>query len=395
MFDGLRRNAGRLLLAGGILALTLVPAATAMASNPDPNTLDIDGSTTVYPVVRMSQTQFPIDFSGTVMNVTATGSGHGQISILNGYVDIAMSSSGCGTANQFVPTSGGFTAGGYTLSTNPSPYTCAQLTDSVVARDGLSITINKSKLTECGLSSMDITKAQIVSIWTGAITNWNQLNPACPSKTLTPRARIIGSGTRQSLCDMAPFSCTTTTPGSEQATIAATGLSRLVENADLEAAIAANPDQIGYGGMINVDPNVTAMTVGGIVVNPTTVSNGTYPLSRNLHLFTLPTTVNAKQRIADFTNWMLNPKGQGAFANEGYVAVGSSAPNWDVNVDNRCSVLDLTSIGAYWGQKGPLTGDAAPLPVYVRGWVRSDVNFDGQVSVLDLTTVGGHWGQTW
>jgi hypothetical protein len=312
---------------------------------------------------------------------------------MNAYVDIGMSSSGCNTSNQYVPTSGAFTTAPYTSSGTPSPYLCNNLTDTVFARDGLTIIVNKAKQSECGGALTNITKAQIADIYKGAITNWNQLAPSCPSSTLTPRARIIGSGTRQSLFDLLGSSLLTA--AQEQATIDATGLDRLVENADLEAVIAANKDQIGYGGMINVDPLVASLTVGGVAPTPENVTNGTYPLSRNLHLFTLAANVNGKQRIQDFLTWILSVKGQAAVQNEGYVPVGQAAPNWDVNVDHKASVLDLTAIGGYWGQTGPLTGDQPPLPQYVRGWVRADVNFDGRISVLDLTTVGGHWGQTW
>lgn len=393
MIEVLRRKGGRLLLVACILALLLGSTASTLAYNNDPNVLDIDGSTTVYPVVRIAMTQFPIDYPGTVMNVSATGSGHGQVSIMNAYVDIAMSSSRCSTRNEYVPTSGQFTTAPYTSSGVPSPYRCTDLTETIVARDGLTIIVNKAKQSECGGALTNITKTQIADIYKGVIKNWNQLNPSCPSSTLTPRARIIGSGTRQSLLEMLGSSLLT--DAQEQATIAATGLERLVENADLEAVIAANKDQIGYGGMINVDPLVAALSVDGVAPTPENVSNGTYPLSRNLYLYTLPTSVNGKQRIQDFLNWILGVKGQAAVQNEGYVPVGRAAPNWDVNVDNRASVLDLIAIGGYWGQTGPRTGDPPPLPQHVRGWVRADVNFDGRVSVLDLTTVGGHWGRTW
>jgi hypothetical protein len=58
-------------------------------------------------------------------------------------------------------------------------------------------------------------------------------------------------------------------------------------------------------------------------------------------------------------------------------------PAWDVNGDHVVGVLDMTTIGGQWGERG------AP------GWIPADANLDGVISVLDLVSVGGHWGETW
>lgn len=375
------------LIAISILAVAAMPLASALAFPPDPNTLKIDGSTTVYPVIRIGMTQFPAIFPGTVMDVTSTGSGHGQTSVGNAYVDMGMSSSNCSASNMKVPTSGSFITGSYTLTATNSPYQCADLTSTVVARDGLTVIVHTSKAS----CLSNITRDQIGQIYRGVITNWNQLG--CPDAPLTPRARIVGSGTRQSLLEM--LGSSRLTSAQEQATITATGLERAVENSDLELFIAQNPDHIGYGGMINVDALVKSVNVEGVAPTVANVQNGSYPLSRNLWLFSLPTSANNKQRVQDFLAWITGPLGQAAVINEGYVPVGPAAPNWDVNGDRVASVLDLVSVGGYWLQQGPLTGDIPPLPTRVRGWVRADVTFDGQISVLDLTTIGGRYGQTW
>lgn len=388
MFSKLFKAASKGLIALSLLA-ALLPASTALAFNSDPNVLDIDGSTTLYPVIRMAQTQFPLLFPGTTVNATSTGSGHGQTSIGNKYVDIGMSSSSCKPENMKVPNPDAFTTASYSLTTANSPLQCTNLTQTVVARDGLTIIVHVSKLA----CVTNITRDQIGAIYRGEINNWNQLNAACASETLVPRARIVGSGTRQSLLDL--LGSARLTSAQEQATISATGLARAVENSDLELFIAQNPSHFGYGGMINTDSQVRSLTVEGVAPTIDNVRNGSYVLSRPLYLFTAPTSDNGKARIQDFLNWNLSPAGQAAWLNEGYVNINTAAPNWDVNVDRVANVLDLTAIGGFFGQVGPSTGDPAPLPTRVRGWVRADVNFDGQVSVLDLTSVGGNFGRTW
>jgi phosphate transport system substrate-binding protein len=386
MFQTVRKTVLKGLLLASLMAAVALPLSSALAFNSDPNTLDIDGSTTVYPVVLASQTQFPIQFPGTTMNVTSTGSGHGQAYILSGQVDIAMSSSNCSDGN----------AG--TNGANAAIYTCSQLTDTLIGRDGITIVVNKNSCMAAA-SNPDITRNQISSIYMGAITDWHTIFSNCASgSTILPRARIIGSGTRASLIDILKARTPALTDAGEQATINAVAAPynvRFEGNPEMESAIGSDTTgrQIGYVGLAFLDPNLKALTVEGVVSSDTNVSNGTYPLGRNLHLYTAPTSGNNKQRIADYITWILSVGGQSIVDNYGYVKVGVSAPNWDVNLDHRASVTDLTTIGAKWQQVGPASGDAA-FPK-VRGWIRADVNFDGKVTVTDLTTVGGHWQQSW
>ena len=75
-------------------------SALAAAFNSSAAVLEFDGSTTVYPVVQVALTRFPVDFPDvTTMTATATGSGHGQSEILAGVPDFGMSSSSCATSN--------------------------------------------------------------------------------------------------------------------------------------------------------------------------------------------------------------------------------------------------------------------------------------------------------
>jgi phosphate transport system substrate-binding protein len=388
MFKLSWKQLNKAVLAAAVLVVALLPVGSAFAYNSDPNVLDIDGSTTVYPVVQASMTQFPIFFPGTTMNVTSTGSGHGQAYILSGQVDIAMSSSNCSDAN----------AG--TNGAAAAIYTCSQLVDNIIARDGISMVVhNTSCMAQANAGDPSITRNQIAAIYMGQITDWNAIFSNCPTgSTIIPRARIIGSGTRASLIDILKARTPALTDAGEQATIAAVAApynTRFAGNPEMEGAIGSDTTgrQVGYVGLAFLNPNLKAIKVEGVVPSDTNVTNGTYPLGRNLHLYTAPTSGNNKQRIADYVTWILGVRGQSIVDNYGYVLVGTSSPNWDVNVDHVASVGDLTQIGARWQQTGPASGDTNN-PI-VRGWVREDVNFDGHITVGDLTTVGGHWQQHW
>jgi phosphate transport system substrate-binding protein len=392
MFKNSSKKFGRMLIAMIVLAALLIPSISALAFNPDPSTLDIDGSTTLYPFVEASKTQFPVQFPGTIMNVTSTGSGHGQSFILSGQVDIAMSSSNCSNANAGLNGAG------------PAIYTCAQLTDTIVARDGLSILVNNTSCMATGVNvdvamtgTGNISRNQIAAIYMGTVTDWSQVYSNCTG-VIIPRARIVGSGTRASLIDILKARTPALTDAGEQTTInavAAPNNIRFTQNSEMEFAISndATNRMVGYGSLTNVEPNLKALNVEGVVASDANVSNGSYLLGRNLHLYTAPVSGNNKQRIQDYITWILGVRGQSLVDNYGYVKIGTSAPNWDVNIDNVGSVGDLTQIGSKWQQQGPASSD--PNNPKVRGWIREDVNFDAAVTVGDLTTVGGHWLQVW
>lgn len=61
----------------------------------------------------------------------------------------------------------------------------------------------------------------------------------------------------------------------------------------------------------------------------------------------------------------------------------SIAPNWDLNNDGKCSILDQLEISKHYGQK------------MTAGWIREDVDNNGHIQVLDLILISNYFGQTW
>ena len=61
----------------------------------------------------------------------------------------------------------------------------------------------------------------------------------------------------------------------------------------------------------------------------------------------------------------------------------SMIPNWDINKDGRCTVLDIISISSYYGKVG------SP------GWIREDIDNNGQIEVLDFNFLSIHYWQVW
>ena len=369
---------GVLLMTAILVAALLIPMFSTSAQQAV--NVDIRGSTTVWPIMDVARYQIPVLFPDTTLTIARTGSGDGKRSVLRNLTDIGMASAPCVPGTDDVP---------------PAIISCAQATETRIARDALSIVVHSSKT-----CVTDISRTQLKGIYEGTITNWNQISASCPSQTIVPRARIIGSGTRQSFMDLAcPSGGCPINDAAEQATINATGLPRLLGNQEMEEAIGDNTDgsQIGYVGLAFLDPDIRALSVEGVFPSVATVEDGSYRLSRSLYLYTIPPELDpdpAKPRIQDVLNWATGFRGQSVVINEGFVAVAPAAPNWDVTADFVANILDMSSIGTVFLAVPPPTGLDPPNDV-TYGWVRANVVLDRQVNILDLATVGGRWLQTW
>jgi len=62
----------------------------------------------------------------------------------------------------------------------------------------------------------------------------------------------------------------------------------------------------------------------------------------------------------------------------------SMAPNWDIDMNGVCNVLDIALISNNYNEQGP------------NGWIREDVDNNGAVQVFDFVLVATlHYGETW
>ena len=61
----------------------------------------------------------------------------------------------------------------------------------------------------------------------------------------------------------------------------------------------------------------------------------------------------------------------------------SVSPNWDMNHDGVCNLLDQVFISNHYGE------------ISSPGWIREDIDNNGQIQVLDLVMLSEHYGETW
>jgi phosphate transport system substrate-binding protein len=175
----------------------------------------------------------------------------------------------------------------------------------LIARDGIAIIVHPSNPIN------DLTKAQIVDIFSGKITNWKDVGG--PDKAIHVAAREEGSGTRTAFQEMVM--------GKD----AAGNAVQIVKNAILQSssgaimqvvksdALAVSFDSFGY-----VDSSVKALSIGGVAATSANAKNGTYPIVRPLYFVTKNAPAGLVKTFFDYCNSI---DAQKIISSEGYISV--------------------------------------------------------------------------
>ena len=136
-----------------------------------------------------------------------------------------------------------------------------------VAKDGIAIIVNPNN------PVADLSVEQIAQLATGEITNWADV-----------------AGTRDG------FESITGTKD------ACKYQNELTSTGEVIAAVASNPNAIGYASLSAVDETVKAITVGGVEPTEETVLDGSYAIQRNFNFIVSDSTPlsEAAQAFVDF-----------------------------------------------------------------------------------------------
>ncbi|HYA80284.1 MAG TPA: phosphate ABC transporter substrate-binding/OmpA family protein [Methylocystis sp.] len=149
------------------------------------------------------------------------------------------------------------------------------LTEHVLGLDGIAIVVSPSNPLK------SLTKAQLKSIFSGAIKDWKELK--LPPGPINLYARGEGSGTRAS------FEAMALGPDVKMAPLAAAKPEGYADNDELAHDVAHDPHGIGFVSMAQVAPAKAVEIKDGpaaAALAPTvfTVRTESYPLSRRLYL---------------------------------------------------------------------------------------------------------------
>ena len=259
-----------------LLSLTLCAGLFAGCSNSDSGTpsaeptqtssepaklsgnVATDGSTSMEKIIGSLGEAFTEMNPDVNFTYNPTGSGTGIQAAIDGTCDIGLSSRALKDEEK------------------------ATLTETIVALDGIAIIVNPANPVS------DLSVEQIAQLATGEITNWADVGGT--DGQVVFMGREAGSGTRDG------FESITGTKD------ACKYQNELTSTGEVIAAVASNPNAIGYASLSAVDETVKAITVGGVEPTEETVLDGSYAIQRNFNFIVSDSTPlsEAAQAFVDF-----------------------------------------------------------------------------------------------
>ena len=228
------------------------------------------------------------------ISVTGGGSGTGIAALINGTVDIANASRAIKPEEIAEAEKNG-----------------SQPVEFVVARDAIAIIVNPNNPIE------RLTLQQLSDIYSGKITNWNEVGGE--DRVIVKLSRETNSGTHVFFLENV-----VRLGDPDDKTLFSTDTVLLPSSEGITTETRDNPNAIGYDGLGYVTPEVKviAVAVDGssdfILPSAETVNAGQYPISRDLYMYTdsEPTGV-----IADYLDWIMESEAQSIVNELGFVPI--------------------------------------------------------------------------
>ena len=241
-------------------ALLVVSALTGCMSKSGSNTVSTDGSTSMEKVIGALGESFMEKNPGVTFTYNPTGSGSGIAAVAEGRCDIGLSSRALKEEEK-----------------------SQGLTETILAYDGIAVIVNpQNPVTSLSLN-------EIAQIYTGKLTNWNQVGGSDGEIVLV--GREAGSGTRDG------FESITGTKD------LCAYRQELTSTGDVIATVAQNNNAIGYASLASVKNTVKAISVDGVAPSEKTVMDGSYVVQRPFVLVTKTDAVLSKAAL-DFFNFV-------------------------------------------------------------------------------------------
>jgi phosphate transport system substrate-binding protein len=173
------------------------------------------------------------------------------------------------------------------------------LVKHLLARDGIAIIVPPSN------PVTNLTKDQVIAIFSGNITNWSQVGGQ--NKSIDVVAREEGSGTRTAFQDLVMGTTLIKADAILQSS-----------NGALKIAVSSDPQAVGFLSIGYIDSSVKALAMNGVPATEENAKNGTYPVVRPLYFLTKTQPIGI---VKDFIDFCTGPDGQKIVAEEGYIAI--------------------------------------------------------------------------
>ncbi len=287
-------------LVGLLLVLSLFGAScsqdAAAQTSPQTSTAYIEnkGSDTIVNLALAWAEQYQLDHPDIRISVTGGGSGTGIAALLNGTVDLANASRQISPEEMSTAKSKGI---------NPVEF--------VIARDAIAVIVNP------GNPVSKLTLQQISDIYSGKINNWKEVGG--DNRPIVRLSRETNSGTHVYFLE------TVLRLGQkDNKTLFSMDTLLLPSSEGIVAEVRQNPNAIGYDGLGYVPKDLKmiaiAKDISGPYVLPSvdTVNNSTYPIARDLYMYTAGEPTGA---VKIYLDWILSSQAQEIVTKLGFVPI--------------------------------------------------------------------------
>lgn len=250
----------------------------------------VAGSTTVFPLMQNLKNGYERQIDPNVrIEIQQTGSSSGIMSVSEGISQIAMTSR---DLTEKEKESG--------------------LSEIKIALDGIILIINNDN------NINNLTMDQIKKIFSGEITNWNEVGGH--DGKIIVISRENGSGTKASFEELTNLK-KQVIKGDKIYMGSLISKDALFENnaGAIKSDVMYSKNMIGYISIGNLDKSVKALSVDGFKCLENTVKNGEYKIARPFKLAV--NFDNLDETSKDFINYILSDEGQKIVSKSGYISV--------------------------------------------------------------------------
>ena len=243
-------------------------AAQEAEANTDlSGSVSMSGSTSMEKLANAVAESFMVKYPNVTVTAEFTGSSAGVESVLAGSCDIGNSSRALTEDEK-----------------------AEGAVENIVAIDGIAVVVDPAN------TVTNLTKDQLISIYTGETTNWSEVGGA--DQAIVVVGREAGSGTRGAFEELLEI---------EDACAYA---NELDSTGAVMAKVASTPGAIGYVSLDVLDDTVTAVQLDGIDATEENIKAGSYSLSRPFVMATKGEISEQKPEVQELFNYLASEEGQ-------------------------------------------------------------------------------------
>jgi phosphate transport system substrate-binding protein len=286
---------------GMLVALVILTACGPSASLSSSSThasvyIQNKGSDTLVNLALAWAERYQSEHPEVSLSVTGGGSGTGIAALINGTVDIANASRAMTADEKSQAEANGITP-----------------VEFIVARDAIAVVVNPENPVQ------RLSLQQISDIYSGKYNNWTEVGG--DNRPIVRLSRETNSGTH------VYFLQTVIRLGDKKnTTLFSTDTLLLPSSEGIINEVRQNPNAIGYDGLGYVPPDLmnsliaVAKDANGPYIIPSiaTVNNNSYPVARDLYMYTAGEPTGA---IKDYIDWILSSEAQTIVAKLGFVPI--------------------------------------------------------------------------